>query len=301
MRPSQLDPRVAGVLGRSAAVSGPSPATQQAYVGSQPGDRLEQHGEALALLVPAQKKIVGPSPDRRGVAAIAVDLDAVEQHRVVAAAEVATARAPSASFDTTHLQVDARDSQRDEHAARRSGSWTSARRRGTCRRAGRRVHEQRRHRRAGSQRLVEVEHVERLVAQRADGAQRGRGSGASGAIDPLAAVGRLLPSGVTNGLGRRPVARPEHPRLVPMRAAARGPARAPAPARHRARSGCTGRPARSASGRSSPVGERRHGYSRMSGALSADLAAGDRHLVDLVGTVGDAQRPHVGVHRRRAG
>ena len=42
------------------------------------------------------------------------------------------------------------------------------------------------------------------------------GSGASGAIDPLAAVGRLLPSGVTNALGRRAVARPEDPRLVAL-------------------------------------------------------------------------------------
>ena len=36
------------------------------------------------------------------------------------------------------------------------------------------------------------------------------------------------------------------------------------------------------------------------GVVTEDLAAGDRHLVDLVGTVGEAQRAHAGVHARRA-
>ena len=42
------------------------------------------------------------------------------------------------------------------------------------------------------------------------------GSGASGAIDPLAAVGRLSPSGVTNDSGGGPSHGAEHPRLVPL-------------------------------------------------------------------------------------
>ena len=40
------------------------------------------------------------------------------------------------------------------------------------------------------------------------------GSGASGATEPLAAAGTLLPSGVTNGVGRRAVAGRQHPGLV---------------------------------------------------------------------------------------
>ena len=39
-------------------------------------------------------------------------------------------------------------------------------------------------------------------------------SGATGAIDPLAAVGMLLPSGRDEQLGRRAVARRQHPGLV---------------------------------------------------------------------------------------
>ena len=47
--------------------------------------------------------------------------------------------------------------------------------------------------------------VELLVAQGPDRAQRRTtGPGASGAIEPLAAVGMLLPSGVTNGSGGGP-------------------------------------------------------------------------------------------------
>ena len=42
------------------------------------------------------------------------------------------------------------------------------------------------------------------------------GSGASGAIDPLAAVGRLSPSGVTNDAGGGPSHGAEHPRLVSL-------------------------------------------------------------------------------------
>ena len=44
------------------------------------------------------------------------------------------------------------------------------------------------------------------------------GSGASGAIDPLAAVGRLSPSGVTNDSGGGPSHGAEHPRLVSLAA-----------------------------------------------------------------------------------
>ncbi len=40
------------------------------------------------------------------------------------------------------------------------------------------------------------------------------GSGASGATEPLAAAGTLLPSGVTHGVGRRSVAGRQDPGLV---------------------------------------------------------------------------------------
>ena len=58
------------------------------------------------------------------------------------------------------------------------------------------------------------------------------GSGAIGATEPLAAVGMLLPSGVTNGSGGGPSHGAEHARLVAQLPQRRGPGRAPGPARH---------------------------------------------------------------------
>ena len=58
--------------------------------------------------------------------------------------------------------------------------------------------------RPGRERLVDVDDVEALVVEGPDRAQGGRRVGASGAIDPLAAVGRLLPRGVTNASGGGP-------------------------------------------------------------------------------------------------
>ena len=61
---------------------------------------------------------------------------------------------------------------------------------------------------------MQVEDVEVLVAQRPGWCAGADGSGASGATEPLAAVGMLLPRGVTPAVGRRAVARAEHPDLV---------------------------------------------------------------------------------------
>ena len=94
--------------------------------------------------------------------------------------------------------------------------------------------------RAGGSRRTPRRCSARMVRSAADG------SGASGAIEPLAASGSELPSGVTklSGGGRR-TARARA--LRAHGAAVRGRGRAPGPGRRRAPSGCTGRRFRCAS------------------------------------------------------
>ena len=70
------------------------------------------------------------------------------------------------------------------------------------------------HRRAGSHRLVDVEHVEPLVAQGADRAHRGRGVGGERRHRAVGRRRQAVAEWRDEGLGRRPVARTEHTRLV---------------------------------------------------------------------------------------
>ena len=155
---------------------------------------------------------------RRGSGAGGPDrsrLDAVEQHGelVVLAAEVALhERERVLRHDDPLVEPVEQPSQHRRQqaiAGRAPGGVERADRRGDVERDGR-------HRRArapaargrGSRRTPRR-------AAHAGCAGRPPGSGASGAIDPLAAVGRLSPSGVTNGSGGGPSHGREHAHLVP--------------------------------------------------------------------------------------
>ena len=185
---------------RSAAVSGPSPATQQRTSAGSSAIASSSTSRPLRGSWRPQKKIVGPGAAAGPAAAEALDLDAVEQH-LVRAAEVALGQRTGVG---RHGQRRSRRpaSQRrlrlaTRYAALSPAAWNVPTIGAGCMTSAVMVG-------PGRERLVQVDDVEVLVAQRPDRAQRADGSGASGAIEPLAAVGRLLPSGVTQSSGGGP-------------------------------------------------------------------------------------------------
>jgi hypothetical protein len=157
--------------------------------------------------------------DRRTVgfggfdAVVAVDLDAVEQHLVVAA-EVGTGEVGGHLGNGT-AQVDAHGHPRGdghEPAVRQAAA-------GGVERAddGSGVHEQRRHRRAGRDRLVDVQHVELLVAQHADRAQCRRQVGGDRGHRPVRRRRDAVTQGGHKGGRRWTVARREDACLDALR------------------------------------------------------------------------------------
>ena len=182
-------------------------ADPDAHVGRQVGQRGQQHLEALAGLVAPEEE------DRRAVGGVggplgeALHLDRVEQE-LVGAAEPALGEGHRVGRHGAAV-VEAAGHPLQPPAQVAVGSALPRR----VERADLRgiAHQQRGDAGPGRHRLVEVEHLEVLVAQRADGAQLGgrvggeRGDGAVGG--GRARCGR---AGVTPASGGGPVAGPEH-------------------------------------------------------------------------------------------
>ena len=225
-------------------MSGPSLAIHSRASAAQRLERLEQHVEALALLVAAAEEDRRVRRRRRHRGTDLVDLDAVEEDLVLAAG-IAAWTSSRASFDTTTLRS-MRWRCRTARTSRRSGSSTPRRRRGTCRRPAR-----------GASGPTSC------VGPGASGSWMWRTSNssslrarmvriaaeASGASRGDRAVGRRRQAVAERRherLRRRPVARPQHPDLVALAAQLAGQTRGPGSARRPATTSCTGRPARSA-------------------------------------------------------
>jgi hypothetical protein len=122
------------------------------------------------------------------------------------------------------------------------------------------MHHQRRDRGTGYERFVEVHHVEGLVVRSARIVRStADGSGASGAIEPFATVGRLSPSGVTKPSGGGPSHGPEHPGLDASTAELARHAERLRLDAHRGPTGCRGTPdpMRNVTLRTVPVAGRR--------------------------------------------
>ena len=172
----------------------------------------------------------------RRVGADRVDVDAVEQHLVVAA------DVPANEIQRVLRHHDAMIEPIGHPPQRRPQQPVPGRDAGGMERADRRcpVEQQRRHRDARRHRLVQVDHVERLVVEGADRAQRRRRVGSERGHRPVGRGRQRVAERGDEALRRRAVARSEHPRLVAPATELAGQARGPGPARHRAPSGCTG-------------------------------------------------------------
>ena len=180
--------------------------------------RVEQHLQALARLVAAEEE------DRRTVGRASasafgepLDLDAVEQ-QLVGRRRGTLAASACASSDTAQRRSRRPASQRTP--GRATGSRRSRRRRGTCRPAAPAAARSAVMRGAGGERLVQVEHVELLVPQGPDGAELRRGVGRERGHRAVGGGRDAVAERRHPGVGRRPVAGPEHPRLVAAGAAA---------------------------------------------------------------------------------
>ena len=206
-----LDAGVAGhplaQHGRLGAVTGdPQPHVRRELVHG-----LEQHGQPLAGLVAADEEdrraLGGP---RRGLGE-ALDLHAVEQDGVAAA------RAPGGPCARRpRCTATRRSSFLDSHftPGREPGVGLGAAGgvEGADQRCG--LEEHGRLGRPGAERLVDVDHVERLVAQGPDGAQLGRRVRGDRGHRAVGHGGHAVAQGCDPGVGRWTVAGAEHPHVV---------------------------------------------------------------------------------------
>ncbi len=176
-------------------------------VGREVAQRVEQHGQALALLVAAHEQDRGPARRGRGGLGEPLDLDAVEQ-QLVASAEGPLGRDPGV---LRHRAADVEPLGQPPDARLQHGVGRAVAR-PVERAHQRRVAEQQGcHGRPRRQRLVHVEDVERLVAQGPDRAELGRGIGGQRGERPVRRGGHALAERRHAGVGRRAVARGEHP------------------------------------------------------------------------------------------
>ena len=211
------DPGVAGEASAEGCPVGTVAPDPQPGVGGQLGERLEEHGEPLALLVTAaeEDRRTGRLHRRRG--GDGRDVDAVEEHPdpVCVLREVRGDELLGVLGDDD-LDVDAAQQaieHRLEHsiARRHTGGVEGA----DDRRA---AHHQGGHRWPRGERFVDVEHVELLVAE---GTHRSQSGGGVGRQRGDRSVGRRRQAVAERGdewFRRRAIARSEHPRLVALAA-----------------------------------------------------------------------------------
>ena len=208
---------------RKAGPSGPSLAIHSRASAGSLANASSSTASPLRSSWRPQKKIVGPVACTGGAAAIVAMSTPLNSIRIPSACfGKCDATSSRASLDTTTLtsmRRSRRSSTRLEHpVARRHAGGVE---RADDRRA---AHHQRRHRRPGGERLVDVEHVELLVAQGADRAQRGRGVGRQRGDRPVGRRRQAVAERRDERFRRRAVARSEHPRLVALAAQLAGQA-----------------------------------------------------------------------------
>ena len=213
--PEPGDPLVVAVLGAQARTVRSVAGDPQPRRRREGAERLEQHGQTLALLVAATEEDRRAGRRCRRGRRDAVDLDAVEEDVVLTGAQE-----PLDELQGVLGHHDLAFEPPGEPAQRTGQDPVAGVAPGGVERADdrRRVHQHRCHRRPRRARLVHVEHVEPLVVERPDRAQGSRGvRGERGDR----AVGRRRQAVAERGDERFrgwPVARPEHASLVALAA-----------------------------------------------------------------------------------
>ncbi len=212
--PEPLDPAIAGELVLQSlglgAVGGHPAARRRRGARPAPASRTSR---PLRSSWRPQKKIVGPSLFSGSAAAIGLELDAVEHHRVVAAQVAVGELLRVGGHHAAHLDAagqPAHDAVQHPVRAAVAGGVERAHDR-------RRVEQHGGLRRPRGQRLVQVEDVEVLVAKGADGAQHGRRIRRDRSDRPVGGGRDAVAERRHVRRRRRAVAGGQHPRLVSHR------------------------------------------------------------------------------------
>ena len=206
------DPVVFGVAGPQCRSVRPVAGDPQPGVARQSAERLHEHGEALAFLVAPAEEDRRPAGRDRPCAGDRCDVDAVEEHPVVAPEVRLHEREGVLGDDDLDVDVADRPGQEAlEHAIarRRAGGVERCDQRGAA-------EEQRRHRRPGGERFVDVQDVELLVAQGPDRTQRGGRVGGQGSDRSVGGGRQAVAERRDERLRWGTVTGSEHASLVPV-------------------------------------------------------------------------------------
>ena len=179
-------------------------------VGRQRRHGVEQDVEALAGLVAADEEHRGALGGPGFGLGVALDLDAVEHGRV-GAAEVALGERGGVVGHGAAVVEAVGQPPDDGPQVAVGGAVAGGVERGDH---GRAPHDQRGLGGTRGQGLVDVEQVEALVAERPDGAELGRRVGSDGRHRPVGRGGHAGAERRDPGVGRRAVARGQHPDVV---------------------------------------------------------------------------------------